>query len=437
MKILEHISPLAPSSLRVLFVGLAIVVCAAFSPQVASAQDAASDTAPQETTSFHLPLVMNDYTPQMADRLGYGVGIFKITDFPEIRSLQAGWYVDWRVTPNPLRPGGIEYMPTVRMHQNLTCPIGTTADRTLCPYVEPHSYTYWPDQATLEATAKANPGMTWLVGNEPDRIDGCCQTYQDEMLPTLYPVAYHEIYHIIKAADPTAKVAIAGIVQMTPMRQQYLDIVWAKYQELYGEKMPVDVWNVHNFIGSEFCRQEINANKQAERVCYSMAVPPGIAGDIGSYYGEDWRHVHKPTFDQQIRAMRQWIKDNDDMNKPLIVTEYGVLFPTLCPNKEPVERQKCINYYGSNYVELEDPAVVQDFMIWSFEYFSNTKDCNLSGVDDCRLVQRWAWYSLQDDGWGFNPYGALFDTPTRNITATGTLFRDYARAKWQDLQYDE
>ncbi len=440
MKILVRISSRSIArSLRISLLGLALVAITVtgLAGQRVSAQDTAPADAPQETTTFHLPLIMNDHSPQMADRVGFGAGIDSIDAFPEVRSLNAGWYVDWQVRIQPKRPGGIEHMQMVRVHQDLTCPIGTTADRTLCPYKEPHSYTYWPDRATIEAAAKANPGVIWFIGNEMDRYDWPGGGSQDEILPTLYPVAYHDLYNIIKGADPTARVAIGGVIQMTPMRKQYLDIIWAKYQELYGVKMPVDVWNVHNFIGSEFCRDEKNASGQMERMCYGMGIPPGVDGLIGSYYGEDWRHTDHATFDQQIRAMRQWIKDNDDMNKPLYVTEYGVLYTTLCPQTDPKEKQKCINWYGDKYVDYEDPAVVHDFMLWTFDYFRTTKDCSLSGTDDCRLVQRWAWYSLQNDGWGFNPYGALFDTATRNITDAGRAVRDYTGALWQELQYED
>lgn len=435
----KPVSTLAGVISRIALVMFAALIIMANADQAVTAQEQnGADAAPvgvnADTFNIHLPILMNDIDTTLASRLGYGAGIFKVTEFPEVRSLKAGWYVDWGAKVTPLRPGGIEYMPMVRLHQNLTCPVGTTADRKLCPYVEPHSYSYSPDKATIEAAAKANPGSIWFVGNEMDRLDWPGGS-QDEMLPTLYPVAYHEIYNIIKGADPTAKVAIGGIIQMTPMRKQYLDIIWAKYKELYGVKMPVDVWNVHNFIGSEFCEYKENSNKQMERICYGMATPPGIAGDVGSYYGEDWRHIDHETFDEQIRAMRQWIKDNDDMNKPMYVTEYGVLYGTLCPQENPEDRQDCIDFYGPKYVELDDPAVIQEHMLWTFEYFRTTKDCNLSGTDDCRLVQRWAWYSLQDDGWNFNPHTALFSTQTRNITSTGAAYRDYAQSKWQDLRY--
>ena len=36
-------------------------------------------------------------------------------------------------------------------------------------------------------------------------------------------------------------------------------------------------------------------------------------------------------------------------------------------------------------------------MIQTFDYFLNTKDCNLGyAADQCRLVQRWNWYSFNE-----------------------------------------
>ena len=52
----------------------------------------------------------------------------------------------------------------------------------------------------------------------------------------------------IKAADPTARVAIGGVTQPTPLRLRCLETVLAAYREQSGAEMPVDVWNVHNFI---------------------------------------------------------------------------------------------------------------------------------------------------------------------------------------------
>ena len=118
------------------------------------------------------------------------------------------------------------------------------------------------------------------------------------------------------------------------------------------------------------------------------------------------QHVSMAIFDDQIRAFRDWMKARGQREKPLIVSEYGVIYP-----------------FGEF-----DQATVQDFMIKTFDYFLNTKDCTLGyAADECRLVQRWAWYSFNDDGnlSTFNPYANLFSPQTFQITSTGMRFRDY------------
>ena len=72
-------------------------------------------------------------------------------------------------------------------------------------------------------------------------------------------------------------------------------------------------------------------------------------------------------------------------------------------------------------------------MIDTFDYFLNAADCNLGmRADGCRLVQRWAWYSLDDDGkWsgtGLNEYGALFNRNTTVMTETWKRYRDWVAA---------
>jgi hypothetical protein len=113
-------------------------------------------------------------------------------------------------------------------------------------------------------------------------------------------------------------------------------------------------------------------------------------------------------FRRLIRDFRQWMKDLNpsQQEKPLIVSEYGLL------------------QYGGG---LEDPDVVKDFMLDTFDYFMNTKDCDLGYTDDdCRLVQRWAWYSLDDFSPGFNQCSRLLDTQAGQLSYLGQAFADYA-----------
>ena len=217
------------------------------------------------------------------------------------------------------------------------------------------------------------------------------------MLPELYATAYHDLYTLIKGADPAARLAIGGVIQATPLRLQYLTKAWDAYQQYYGTPMPVDVWNVHNFI----LKESIND--------YGASIPPGSSASTGSYLGNDGLHVSMTIFDEQIRAFRGWMKERGQQNKPLIVSEYGVLYRHIA--------------------EADTVQEVQDFMINTFDYFLNTQDCSLGyAADQCRLVQRWNWYSFNDNGQsnGFNPYTNLFDPQTFQITSTGVRFREYS-----------
>jgi hypothetical protein len=305
----------------------------------------------------------------------------------------------------------MEYVQTVRIHQKLKCGMIHDADHLACPYAQPLGYTYFPEQATLLAAVSANPGSLWLIGNEMDRIDWayCVQwdgnfckqvgyDGQDETLPETYAVAYHDLHDLIKQADPTAKIAIGGVIQATPLRLAYLTKIWDSYQTQYGTTMPVDVWNVHNFIIQEKAHE------------YGADIPPGIDATEGEYINALKTHIDMTIFAKQIYAFRQWMKERGQQNKPLIISEYGVLYSNTLIGSGP-----------------GDPQIVQNFMLGTFDYFLNTKDCAVGLLaDDCRLVQRWNWYSLEDVSGTFNPYGRLFDPQSFQMTATGEKFRTYS-----------
>lgn len=398
----------------------------ATTPRIASTNSEATAAA----STLFLPAVLNEQNERLSPRIGFGTSSVPITSVGNVRALNAGWYVDWFVNANRVRPAGMVYMPMVRVHQKLACPFSTTADRKRCPYL--NSYEYTPSAAEIQAYAKTNPGSTWLLGNEMDRVDWPGGR-QDEMQPTLYPVFYKELYDMIKAADPTAKIAIGGVIQPTALRLKYLDKILTTYRQLYGADMPVDVWNIHNFINAEFCRYEKNAvDKKDELVCYGGAVPPDSDTLEGWYYGQDWLHISKDIFAKQIRDMRKWMKDRGQQNKPLIVTEYGVLYDKLdCPGLTP--NRVCPG--NPNWVDLENPAVIHDFMLWTFDYFADTTDATLGyPADGNRLVQRWAWFSLEDVGWNFNGHGALFDPSTKQMTEAGRLFSQYTTTNYKKLQ---
>ena len=373
------------------------------------------------TPTLYLPLIARRNVTESAplytlsERMGYGLTSASLTVYTDVTSLAAGWYLDWRVREKPARPDGMEYVQMVRVHQALSCGEWYHSDRNVCPYAQPLDYRFRPSQGAIEAAAKANPGALWLIGNEMDRIDWAyclewngshCDVVgyngQDEILPETYAVAYHDLYTIIKTADPTARIAIGGVIQPTPLRLEYLSTIWEQYQAIYSTTMPVDVWNVHNFIIRE------------KAMAWGADIPPGIDGTEGEHVGSTLTHVDMTIFEAQIVAFREWMKERGQQHKPLIVSEYGVLFHNTLINPGWADH---------------DPTHVQSFMTATFDYFATAKDCNLGYVaDQCRLVQRWNWYSL-DDTWGsFNPHSRLFDPQSRQMTATGSIFRDYVAA---------
>jgi hypothetical protein len=363
---------------------------------------------------LYLPLV--SMWPQLATRMGMGDAGGQPSDYAEFLTFKAGWYLNWTTALEPDRANGMEFAQMIRLHQDITCPIGSASahNRTLCPYVTPHSYSYSPDAATIAQIAQANPNSLWLIGNEIERRDWPGGGHQDEILPELYAVAYNEIYGLIKAADPTAQVAIGGVIQATPLRMKYLERVLTHYEQTYGGKMPVDIWNIHAFILPEM------ANK------WGAGIPVGLEETTGAYvFHTDANgnllsimpeHIQTNLIDEQIRNFRQWMKDRGEQEKPLIITEYSVLLPNWVLG-----------------LADDDYQSIVDFMNWSFDYFLNTQDCAIGfTADDCRLVQRWVWYSM-DDTVGFNEHQALFDPVTRQIKEAGKAFRQFIQDNLQAL----
>jgi hypothetical protein len=346
--------------------------------------------------------------PEGRPSFGVGVAPHKGTiENYDVSQLGAGWYVDWGVKLDPPEPSGMEYAQMVRLHQLTECWPERTPDRSLCPYVEPYTYTLTnrspvdPERPVsrgdLVSVAQANPGSLWLIGNEMDRRDWPGGG-QDEMLPELYAQAYHELHQLIKGADPGAQIAIGGVVQPTPLRLEYLDRVLDEYQSRYHVMIPVDVWNIHNMI-----LREASCEAYPES-CYGAEIPPGIDASEGEL--RTWADANDVgAFKEQIRAFRQWMKAKGEQDKPLIISEYSVL-------------------YGEGYFS-EDQVV--DYLYATFDYLTEAVSTTVGyPADDYGLVQRWAWYSLNDDEFGGYPsYHHLFDPQTGEIMDLGIAYATY------------
>jgi len=345
--------------------------------QALDGRDVLADAVPTVYEDVFLPLTMKNHIAERPLwRFGAAIARNSILSYDsvEMKKLRLGWYVNWTMNDAP-EPYGMEYVPMVRIKQlkddGVGNPVICCAD---CEYLIPHAYTTTPDVTTVTTYAAAHPGKLWILGNEIERVDWGNCSYQDEILPELYAVAYHELYTAIKGADPTAQIAIGGVVEATPLRLEYLTKVWDAYQTTYGGDMPVDVWNVHAFVLREVAGE------------WGADVPAGSDAATGVVYtakdNKDWSKAQA-----QLIAYRGWMKDHGQQNKPLIISEYGVNMPAWAETNPPNQ--------------FEPEHVRDEFMHPSFDFFLNYTDVSLGyPADGYRLVQRWNWYSLDDDsGW--------------------------------------
>lgn len=292
-------------------------------------------------------------------RLGFGMSI---DEDPSrwAAVLGAGWYLDWSVAR---RPGYMtpEHWQVVRVAPECKRPSVDRAARL----------------------ARRYPGGVWIIGNEPDVI------WQDNLTPEAYAAAYHDYYQAIKRADPSARLAVGGVSQATPLRLAYLDRVLRAYEERYKETMPVDIWTVHGFVLRE------------ERGSWGVEIPPGFYVAQGRLF-EVEDHARLDLFEAHLRSFRLWMAENGYRDRPLVLTEFGILMPAEYGFPDDLVRQYLWDSFAL-LVEMRDDATGYP-------------------EDDNRLIQQWAWFSLTDP---FYPAGNLVDLQARRLTPIGLAYREY------------
>lgn len=266
-------------------------------------------------------------------------------------------------------------------------------------YLNQQVENYWPmirlseeglKQDSWEEIAevvKARPGIIWLISNEPD------VQWQDNVTPEKYAEHYHDLYYFIKEIDPTAQIAVGGISQPTPLRLAYLERMLTAYETKYGERLPTEVWNVHAFVLRE------------EEGSWGVGIPPGMNEKTGMLY-EIEDHTNLEIFGQNLVAFREWLAKQGYADKPVVVTEYGILMP---PD------------YGFG------PEVAAEFLEGTLAFFTTAADAEIGyPADNGRLVQWWFWYGVYENSERY-PSGNLFDPATGELTPAGELFSTFPR----------
>lgn len=279
--------------------------------------------------------------------------------------LPFGQYAFWRTVADVPPIPDLEYWQTVRLGQ-----VG--------------EWGQWPAvKDEMETVLRERPGSTWLIGNEPD------VRWQDNVTAERYAEQYHDIYAYIKERDPSAQVAAGGIALPTPLRLRYLDRVLTHYQDTYGEPLPTDLWHIHTFTLRE------------EQDSWGIGIPPGMTETAGELY-EIEEHGDIDLLKEHVTAFRAWMAANGYADRPLAVTEFGILLP---------------EDYG---FPIE---VVSRYMRESLDYFRTATGDSGLATDGDRLVQYWFWYSLYDGG--TYPTGNLFDILGLEVTELGEAYRAY------------
>ena len=341
----------------------------------------------------------------VATNCRYGVGY--IPDFAEslawIPTLDAGWFINFNAVAWGETIYSASFAPVIRIKQVQVNDI-RQPEYTVSP---PLTYSYRDQNGNVQdglgALIARNPGHYWIVGNEVDVNNNV----QDNTMPDLYAKAYHEIYHYIKKVDPTAKVAVAGLSMMTPGRLQYLTIVWDTYRTQYGQDMPVDIWNMHLYILEE--RNPDNLPSQYGDGKIALGTDPALA-KLTSYRNKQYcpgpndstpdprpdvycnsEHDSLRIFQEQVQAMRQWMKERGQQNKPLIISEYGSLYAYV---QDRDGTFYATDEHGHNF----NPDRVARYLRDTVRFMEDAKDPNLGyPADENRLVQQWLWYSIVTD----------------------------------------
>ena len=310
----------------------------------------------------------------------WGVGLVKeygeITDF-NLDPLRIGWYTDGEVREDPSPLPGVEHVQVVKVREG----------------------SYPPDWASLERALYNQPGAIWLIGLFPEWDRGGNRT------PKEYAEIYHDLYFFIKERDPIAQVAAGGIMEPTSLRLRWLGSVLSAYQKRYHARLPADAWHIGNFI----LREEAGA--------WGAGIPVGVQERTGQLY-EIADNADVVPFRQHILIFRRWMADRGERAKPLIISGYGVQVPS----------DLLLGEEGQS-----GNTVIKSFMKRTFTFCRNYRDANTGCLlDDNRLVQRWLWFSLNDQPYdpatGSGSNGMLFTRDGRGrprLTTFGSNFADY------------
>jgi hypothetical protein len=227
------------------------------------------------------------------------------------------------------------------------------------------------------------------------------------------------------------------------MRAEYLNIMWDSYLALYGEPMPVDVWTMHIYILGETDNGDAHL---AIGVDPDLAIPgSGNCSDPDTFCHAE--HDRVDYFVEQVVRMREWMADHGQRDKPLLLTEFGILKPfhypdeghpdsdgicsvTTCPS--PPNEPDC---FCDESNRTFNPSRVSVYLTSTLEYLRTAADATIGfPADEDRLVQQALWYRLATPEVAELGHASNLADPAQAepdgewaLTVVGQNWQDYAR----------
>jgi hypothetical protein len=220
------------------------------------------------------------------------------------------------------------------------------------------------------------------------------------------------------------------LVQVTPGRLQYLDKVWNAYLQAFGKPIPVDAWTMHVYVLPEVLSDGITPNGIAN-VALGTNPALGKRGANGNAVlcSEDdvycyAEHDDVSIFAEQVKAMRQWMADHGQKEKPLLLTEYSILYPYVID-------QGGTCFLSDEFGQCFTPERVNSYMTQTFDYLNNQAVDGALGysMDGNRLVQQYMWFSVYVDENSEGRVSNLVENDLVTLTLLGQNFKDHVASE--------
>jgi hypothetical protein len=155
------------------------------------------------------------------------------------------WYYSWTYTDG----SGILGLPPgahlVISVPDVVCASPEKDQNGLCLHTRISTPGDFASGVTLTDTVRANPGAYWVLGNEPN-------AHPNKALLISAPDYadwYHTMSSLLHRNDPSAILLNGGLgaleVVGNPPQDEYAGEFVRTYRERYGERPPIDIWNIH------------------------------------------------------------------------------------------------------------------------------------------------------------------------------------------------